>query len=178
MSHFFSQSHCDFFSRSLLEPKQALGAWICKPLLVWKAVAPLFHSSFLSIGICFVISALCAAEGQLAWLHWWGRVLPRTSLSSAKAVVSQSSWERNSFFFSPGLIQWDFCCCCCCYCFYFCWHASYISIFKDICLFLLLSLLSGSVPGFYSPCRPPELLQTDNEDTWIKCLTDLPHFGF
>lgn len=53
----------------------------------------------------------------------------------------------------------------------FCWYPLYTSIIFNISCFLFVLSLSISVPGFYSQCRQPELHQTDNEDTWIKCAT-------
>lgn len=147
--------------------------------MVWRDVPPLCHSSFLWLGICFISVYYHGAEGQPSSLHWPGRVLLRTPLSSTEAVVSHRSWEENSlhFFFwaDPAGFLFMF--------LFLSADMPLTSPFLKYFSFSILAppfffFLSGFVPRFCSQCRWPELHQTDNGDVWIKSATDLLHFAF
>lgn len=116
-------------------------------------------------------------EGQSFWLHLPGRVLlPRTLLAFTGGISATAGMKQTHLISSSGIILWDlsvgslvllFCG----FFLSFCWYPLYTSIIFNISCFLFVLSLSISVPGFYSQCRQPELHQTDNEDTWIKCAT-------
>lgn len=131
--------------------------------------------------ISSINSSLACDRGTvfLAALAWEGPASQDTSGLHWR-YFNHSWYETNSFnFFSRDntmgfvfvgfVVLWGF--------FVFL-YPLYTSIFLNISCFLFVLSLSMSVPGFYSQCRQPELHQTDNEDTWIKCATDLFHFAF